>query len=246
MLFKPLPVAEEVRLSEQKTGPREAVVLLSGGMDSATCLAVACSEGLSCHALTIDYGQRHHRELQAAAGIAASLGASEHLVMRVELDRVGGSALTGDMPVPRRPAEGIPVTYVPARNLVFLSLAVAWAEVLGARAVYIGVNQVDYSGYPDCRGEFLEAFRQAARAGTRAGSEGRQIEIRAPLLDLDKPGIIRLGSRLGVDFALTHTCYDPDSAGRACGRCPACRLRLEGFRRAGLSDPAPYQPGGRE
>lgn len=234
-------MSQEERRSEKQA----AVVLLSGGMDSATCLAVARSEGFACHALTMDYSQRHRQELQAAARVATSLGASEHLVLRVELERIGGSALTGETPVPHGRVEGIPATYVPARNLVFLSLAVAWAEVIGARAVFIGANQIDYSGYPDCRGEFIEAFRRAARAGTRAGNEGQPIEIRAPLLDLDKPAIIRLGNSLGVDFAVTHTCYDPDAAGRACGRCPACRLRLEGFRRAGLEDPVAYQPGGR-
>ncbi len=217
---------------------RKAVVLLSGGMDSATCLAVAKDEGFECHALTFDYGQRHHHEIRAAKKIAGVLGAKNHLIVRVELDRFGGSALTDDIPVPDEPVDGIPPTYVPARNLVFLSLGTAYAEAVGAEAVFIGANQVDYSGYPDCRGDFLEAFSQAARLGTKCGREGRSIEIRAPLLDLTKGQIVKLGLDLGVDFGATHSCYSPSEDGSPCGKCPACRIRADGFGQAGLEDPA--------
>ncbi|WP_096462215.1 7-cyano-7-deazaguanine synthase QueC [Sulfurifustis variabilis] len=223
-------------------GVERAVVLLSGGLDSATTLALARREAASCHALTIDYGQRHRAELEAARRVAQSLGATEHRVARFDLSWIGGSALTDPaITVPTRPGEGIPVTYVPARNTVFLALALSWAEVLDARAIYIGVNAVDYSGYPDCRPAFIEAFNRVAEVATRAGVEGRGTAVRAPLIDLSKAEIIRVGSELGVDFGLTLSCYDPDEAGRACGVCEACRLRGQGFAAAGLADPTRYR-----
>lgn len=216
----------------------KAVVLLSGGMDSATCLAVARKEGFDCHAVTFDYGQRHRHEIRAAEAIAKVLGVKEHLVVRIELEKFGGSALTDDVPVPQQPVDGIPVTYVPARNLVFLSVGTSYAEAIGAKVVFIGANQIDYSGYPDCRGDFLEAFSMAAGLGTKCGREGRRIEVRAPLLELSKAQIVKLGIDLGVDFGATHSCYAPGDDGSACGKCPACRIRAEGFRLAGLDDPA--------
>lgn len=219
-----------------------AVVLLSGGLDSATVLAVARREAAACYALTVDYGQRHRVELEAAGRVARALGAVEHRVARFDLSWIGGSALTDPaLAVPVRPSEGIPVTYVPARNTVLLALALAWAEVLEAGAIYIGVNAVDYSGYPDCRPAFIEAFDRLARLATRAGVEGRGAGIRAPLLHLSKAEIIRLGRDLGVDYGLTLSCYDPDGDGLACGRCDACRLRAQGFAAAGVPDPTPYR-----
>jgi 7-cyano-7-deazaguanine synthase len=219
-----------------------AVVLLSGGLDSATTLAVARTEARACYALTVDYGQRHRLELDAARRVAQALGAIEHRIARFDLSWIGGSALTdAAQPVPDRPGEGIPSTYVPARNTILLALALGWAEVLDAQAVYIGANAVDYSGYPDCRPEFLEAFERLAALATRAGVEGRPIRIRAPLVHMPKAEIIRTGSRLGVDFGLTLSCYDPDPEGRACGTCDSCRLRAAGFRAAGVPDPTRYR-----
>jgi 7-cyano-7-deazaguanine synthase len=220
---------------------KPAVCLLSGGLDSATCLAIANNEGYACHALTLDYGQRHHVELIAAVKVAASLGA-RHLVVPINLRLFGGSALTSDVEVPKGgKAEGIPVTYVPARNTVFLSLALAWAEVLGSADIFIGVNAIDYSGYPDCRPEFIAAFEQMANLATKAGVEGRtQVKIHTPLIRLTKREIIQLGSKLGVNFALTHSCYDPDGEGYPCGLCDSCRIRRKGFAEAGLPDPLEY------
>jgi 7-cyano-7-deazaguanine synthase len=218
-----------------------AVVLLSGGLDSATVLAMARAAGLECHALSVAYGQRHHAELDAAAAVARALGAHEHRVMQVDLAGIGGSALTDPtLAVPSTPTTGIPITYVPARNTIMLSLALAWAEVLGAAQIHIGVNAVDYSGYPDCRPEFIAAFEQLAALATRVGVEGARIAIRAPLVHLSKADIIRAGVRLGVDYGLTVSCYQADAGGRACGRCDSCRLRREGFIAAGVADPTRY------
>lgn len=220
----------------------KAVVLVSGGLDSATVLAIARREGFACHALSFDYGQRHRAELDAAARVAAGLGAVEHRVLRLGLEALGGSALTDrSMDVPEAPGEGIPSTYVPARNIVFLSLALGWAEILEASHVFIGVTAVDYSGYPDCRPEFIDAFQRMADLGTRAGVEGAGVRIAAPLIDLSKAEIIRRGTTLGVDYGLTVSCYQADEAGRACGRCDSCRLRAEGFRAAGVTDPTRYR-----
>lgn len=219
-----------------------AIVLLSGGLDSATVLAIARDAGYACHALSIDYGQRHAAELAAAARLAASLGAVEHRVIRLGLGDFGGSALTdASIAVPEAPTEGIPVTYVPARNTVMLALALAWAEVLSARDIFIGVNAVDYSGYPDCRPEFIEAFERMANLATRAGVEGTRLVIHAPLQHLSKAGIIRRGTALGVDYGQTVSCYQADEAGRACGVCDACRLRRQGFAQAGIADPTVYR-----
>jgi 7-cyano-7-deazaguanine synthase len=221
-----------------------AVVLLSGGLDSATALAVARAEGYECYALSFDYGQRHARELDSARRVAATLGVTEHLVLRLDLRAIGGSALTADMAVPkgRSPeamASGIPVTYVPARNTIFLSHALAWAEVLGAQDIFIGVNALDNSGYPDCRPEYIEAFERMANLGTKAGVEGRsRFIIHTPLITLSKAEIVRLGAGLGVDFALTWSCYEPQPDGGPCGRCDSCLLREKGFAEAGLTDPA--------
>lgn len=222
---------------------KPAVCLLSGGLDSATCLAFARREGFACYALTFDYGQRHRVELDAAARVAASLGAARHLVVPIDLRLFGGSALTANLDVPKTGvAGGIPVTYVPARNTVFLSLALAWAEVLSSDDIYIGVNAVDYSGYPDCRPEFIAAFERLAHVATKAGVEGRShLKIHTPLISLAKSQIVRLGQELGVDFQLTHSCYDPDENGRPCGLCDSCRLRRKGFLEAGLEDPLPYR-----
>jgi 7-cyano-7-deazaguanine synthase len=218
-----------------------AVVLLSGGLDSATVLAIAREQGFEVHALSVAYGQRHVVELEAAANVASDLGAAAHQVMHVDLDAVGGSALTDrSIAVPESPAPGIPVTYVPARNTLFLSLALGWAEVLGAHDLFIGVNAVDYSGYPDCRPEFIEAFERLARVATKAGVEGAPIRIHAPLQDLSKADIVRRGTLLGVDFSQTVSCYRADAEGRACGRCDSCRLRAEGFASAGVPDPTRY------
>ena len=221
---------------------KRAVCLLSGGLDSATCLAYALQAGFACHALSFDYGQRHRMELDAAAKLAASLGADEHVIARIDLRVFGGSALTADIDVPKQGAEGgIPVTYVPARNTVFLSFALAWAEVLEASDVFIGVNAIDYSGYPDCRPEFIEAFERMANLATKAGVEGRtRLRIHTPLITLSKREIILLARDLGVDLSLTRSCYDPGPAGEACGLCDSCRLRLKGFLQAGLADPIAY------
>jgi len=225
------------------TSRRPAVVLVSGGLDSATCLAIARAEGYACHALSFAYGQRHEAELAAAARVASALDAIEHRVMRIDLAMFGGSALTDPgIAVPEAPTTGIPVTYVPARNTVFLSLALAWSEVLGAHDIFIGVNAVDYSGYPDCRPEFVAAFERMANLATRAGVEDAvPLSIRAPLIALSKAEIIRRGQALGVDYALTVSCYQADAQGRACGRCDSCRLRREGFAAAGLPDPTRYR-----
>lgn len=223
----------------------KAVVLLSGGLDSATCLAMARAEGFECYALSFDYGQRHRWELEAARRLAEVLGAADHWVVRFDLRRIGGSALTSDDAVPR-PASveeigrEIPATYVPARNTIFLSFGLSWAEVLGARDLYIGVNALDYSGYPDCRPEYLEAFGRVANLGTRAGVEGGGFRVRAPLVELSKAQIIERGVALGVDYGLTHSCYDPDARGRACGACDSCLLRRKGFAEAGVPDPTLY------
>jgi 7-cyano-7-deazaguanine synthase len=224
------------------TSPPRAVVLVSGGLDSATALAIARSQGFECYALSVDYGQRHSAELNAAALVAAKLGAREHRVMRVDLAGIGGSALTDDsIAVPESPTTGIPVTYVPARNTIMLSLALGWAEVLGAADILVGVNAVDFSGYPDCRPEFIAAFASLARVATKAGVEGQPYRIQAPLMSLSKAEIIREGTRLGVDYGLTVSCYQADGAGRACGRCDSCRLRRAGFEAAGVPDPTAYR-----
>ena len=225
-----------------------AVVLLSGGLDSATVLAIAKHEGFEPYALTFRYGQRHEVELRSAKRVAERMGVARHVVVEIDLRVFGGSALTGDLEVPKhRPAEsmaeGIPVTYVPARNTIFLSYALAWAEVLGARDIFIGVNALDYSGYPDCRPEYIAAFEAMANLATRAGVEGERLTVRAPLIHLTKAEIVRLGLELGVDYALTSTCYDPSPSGEACGACDACQLRLKGFQEAGVADPVPYQSG---
>jgi 7-cyano-7-deazaguanine synthase len=220
-----------------------AVVLVSGGLDSATVLAVARDAGHDCYALSVDYGQRHKVELEAARRVATALGALEHRVMRVDFAGIGGSALTDPaIPVPESATQGIPVTYVPARNTLFLALALGWAEVLEARDVYVGVNALDYSGYPDCRPEFVSAFQQLAALATKAGVEGAPCRIQAPLIALTKADIIGRGLALGVDYALTISCYQPDSSGRACRRCDACRLRAAGFATAGVADPTKYYP----
>jgi 7-cyano-7-deazaguanine synthase len=219
-----------------------AVVLLSGGLDSATVLALAREQHFNCYALSVDYGQRHSAELVAAARIARQLGAIEHRVMRVDLAGIGGSALTDRaIAVPENGGSGIPVTYVPARNTIMLSLALAWAEVLGATDIFIGVNAVDYSGYPDCRPEYLAAFSALAQLATKAGVEGHALQLQAPLLALSKAQIIQAGMRLGLDYSLTVSCYQADTDGRACGRCDSCRLRQAGFVAAGVPDPTRYR-----
>ncbi len=219
-----------------------AVVLVSGGLDSATALALARQRGLECYALSVAYGQRHEAELAAAARVASVLGAREHRVMQVDLAGIGGSALTdASIAVPELPSEGIPVTYVPARNTILLSLALAWAEVLDAGYIFVGVNALDYSGYPDCRPEYVEAFAQLARLATKAGVQGSPCRIEAPLIEWSKARIIREGVALGVDYGMTVSCYQADRDGRACGRCDSCRLRRAGFEAAGLPDPTRYQ-----
>lgn len=220
---------------------KRAVVLVSGGMDSAVVLAMAREQGFICHALSVSYGQRHTSELAAAAELAKSVGA-EHKVVTVDLRSIGGSALTADIDVPEQGGQGIPVTYVPARNTIMLSIALGWAEVLGADDLFCGVNAVDYSGYPDCRPAFIEAFQTLANLATKAGVEGHALHVHAPLMKLSKADIAREGARLGVDFSRTVSCYQADDQGRACGRCDACRLRAEGFAAAGLADPTRYAP----
>lgn len=220
----------------------KAVVLVSGGQDSATCLAIAASRGFECYALSINYGQRNIPELEAAKRVASMLGAARHIVIGADLRQWGGSALTNDaVAVPEGTSEGIPATYVPARNLIFLSFATAWAEVLGARDVFIGVNAVDYSGYPDCRETFIRSFEQTANLATRGVDEGWKIRIHAPLQTLSKSEIVRLGTELGVDYSQTLTCYNPDDAGKACGICASCTLRKQGFAEAGVPDPTRYR-----
>ena len=220
-----------------------AVVLVSGGLDSATCLAIARAEGYACHALSFAYGQRHEAELAAARRVATALGAVQHRVMTIDLAAFGGSALTdSSIAVPETPSGGIPVTYVPARNTIFLSMALAWSEVLGAHDVFIGVNAVDYSGYPDCRPEFIESFERMANLATRAGVEDvKRLRIRVPLIAMSKAEIIQRGRTLGVDYGLTVSCYQADAQGRACGACDSCRLRREGFAAAGVPDPTSYR-----
>ena len=221
----------------------KAVCLLSGGLDSSTCLGVALRDGFECYALSFDYGQRHAIELQAAASVARHFGVREHRVARIDLRAFGGSALTADIAVPKDSlAPGIPITYVPARNTIFLSYAMAWAEVLECSDVFIGVNAIDYSGYPDCRPEFIAAFEHMANLATKAGIEGRtRLRVHTPLAELGKAEIVKLASEVGVDFALTHSCYDPDQEGRSCGHCDSCLLRQKGFREAGLVDPVEYR-----
>ena len=220
---------------------KRAVILLSGGLDSATVVAMALADGYTCYTMSFDYGQRHRAELDAAARVARDLGVVEHKVIGLDLNGIGGSALTdSSIAVPESPGEGIPVTYVPARNTVFLSLALGWAEVLGARDIFIGVNAVDYSGYPDCRPEFIEAFQRMANLATKAGVEGQGFTIQAPLQNLSKADIVKAGMRLGVDYGLTVSCYQADDQGRACGKCDSCRLRAEGFAKAGVADPTRY------
>lgn len=221
---------------------RKAVVLVSGGLDSATVLALAREQGFVCYALSFDYGQRHRIELQAAAAIAKSLGAAAHKTIRMDLREIGGSALTDDaIAVPAASTGGIPVTYVPARNTVFLAIALGWAEVLDATDLFIGVNAVDYSGYPDCRPEFIDAFEQLARVATKAGAEGKKFHVHTPLITLTKAQIIAEGVRLGVDYAATISCYSADADGYACGQCDSCRLRKQGFAAAGIPDPTVYR-----
>jgi 7-cyano-7-deazaguanine synthase len=222
-------------------GSKRAIVLLSGGLDSATVLAIARSRNYECYALSIEYGQRHRAELDAARRIAAALGAHEHRTMRVDLAGIGGSALTdATVAVPEALAPGIPVTYVPARNTLFLSLALGWAEVIGAADIFVGVNAIDYSGYPDCRPAFIKAFEQLAQVATKAGVEGGRFQIHAPLIQMSKADIIRAGSSLGVDFGATVSCYQATAEGRACAKCDSCRLRAAGFAAANIPDPTAY------
>lgn len=228
-----------------ESSPRKAVVLVSGGMDSAVTIAIAREQGYQVHALSVAYGQRHSSELEASARVSRLLGAVEHKTVQVDLRSIGGSALTADIDVPldadlQGEAGGIPVTYVPARNTIMLSIALGWAEVLGSSDIWCGVNAVDYSGYPDCRPAFIEAFEQLANVATKAGVEGAGIRVHAPLMRMSKADIAREGARLGVDFAETVSCYNADAQGRACGHCDACRLRAQGFREAGLPDPTRY------
>jgi 7-cyano-7-deazaguanine synthase len=228
---------------------KPAVVLMSGGLDSTTVVAIAQADGYQVHGLSFRYGQRHTYELEAARRVAKGMAVAHHIVCDIDLRVFGGSALTADIAVPKdrddgEMGTGIPITYVPARNTVFLSFALAWAEVLGSSDVFVGVNALDYSGYPDCRPEYVEAFERMANLATKAGVEGRQnLKIHAPLMHLSKEGIIRRGLELGVDYAHTHSCYDPDAEGRACGHCDSCQLRLRGFHAVGMSDPGAYQQG---
>jgi 7-cyano-7-deazaguanine synthase len=229
-------MSRDIDMSDKK-----AVILLSGGLDSATVLAMAIADGYNCYTMSFDYGQRHRSELQAAERVAQQLGVVEHKVIGLNLNGMGGSALTdARIAVPESPTEGIPVTYVPARNSVFLSLALGWAEVLGARDIFIGVNAVDYSGYPDCRPEFIEAFERMANLATKAGVDGLGFRIQAPLQTMSKSEIAQAGVRLGVNYALTVSCYQADEQGRACGKCDSCRLRADGFAAAGIVDPTRY------
>lgn len=220
---------------------KRAVVLVSGGMDSAVTLALAREQGFACHALSVDYGQRHASELTAAGNVSHALGAIEHKTVHVDLRSIGGSALTADIAVPEQGGSGIPITYVPARNTIMLSVALGWAEVIGAQDIFCGVNAVDYSGYPDCRPEFIAAFEQLANLATKAGVEGATLRIHAPLIRMSKAQIAREGLRLRVDFAATVSCYQADAEGRACGHCDACRLRAQGFAQAGVADPTRYR-----
>ncbi|NII52831.1 7-cyano-7-deazaguanine synthase QueC [Luteibacter sp. SG786] len=220
--------------------PRKAVILVSGGMDSAVTIAMAREQGFEVYALSVAYGQRHSSELEASERVATMLGAVVHKTVHVDLRSIGGSALTADIDVPEDGGEGIPVTYVPARNTIMLSIALGWAEVLGSNDIFCGVNAVDYSGYPDCRPAFIEAFQSLANVATKAGVEGAGIRIHAPLMQMGKGDIVREGMRLGVDFAATVSCYQADANGRACGHCDACRLRAEGFAKAGVPDPTRY------
>ncbi|MFJ4134786.1 7-cyano-7-deazaguanine synthase QueC [Pseudomonas cyclaminis] len=223
------------------TDQKRAVILLSGGLDSATLVAMVRAQGYSCYSMSFDYGQRHRAELNAAARVAHDLGVVEHKVVGLNLGGMGGSALTDStIGLPEAPSEGIPVTYVPARNTVFLSLALGWAEVLNARDIFIGVNALDYSGYPDCRPEYVESFERMANLATKAGVEGQGFRIQAPLQNMTKADIVKAGVGLGVDYALTVSCYQADEGGRACGKCDACRLRAEGFQMAGITDPTRY------
>lgn len=221
---------------------KKAVVLLSGGLDSATVLAIARSEGYACYCLSLDYHQRHIAELEAAKRVSQALGAAEHRIVQFDLSNFGGSALTDDnIAVPESPSEGIPVTYVPARNTIMLSLSLAWAEVLGAQDIFIGVNALDYSGYPDCRKEYVDAFERMANLATKAAVEGHRLKVHAPLIDLNKAEIILRGHALGVDYGMTVSCYQADRHGNACGVCDSCRFRQTGFHAAGLPDPTHYQ-----
>ena len=221
---------------------KKAVVLLSGGLDSATCLAIAKAQGFECYCLSLDYHQRHIAELQAAKNVALSLGAAEHKTAQLDLSLFGGSALTDNkIDVPENGSEGIPVTYVPARNTIMLSLSLAWAEVLGAQDIFIGVNALDYSGYPDCRGEYVKAFQQMANLATKSAVEGKTITVHAPLIDMTKAEIVIKGTTLGVDYGATVSCYQADDLGRACGVCDSCRLRKDGFIQAGIVDPTAYK-----
>jgi len=225
----------------EMTDQKRAVILLSGGLDSATLVAMVRAEGYSCYTMSFDYGQRHRAELEAAVRVAQDLGVVEHKVIGLNLDGMGGSALTDSaIDVPEGPTQGIPVTYVPARNTVFLSLALGWAEVLNARDIFIGVNALDYNGYPDCRPEYVESFERMANLATKAGVEGQGFRIQAPLQNLSKAAIVKVGVGLGVDYSLTVSCYQADDDGRACGKCDSCRLRAEGFQMAGITDPTRY------
>jgi 7-cyano-7-deazaguanine synthase len=224
------------------TAPKRAIVLLSGGLDSTTVLAIARSRQYECYALSVEYGQRHSAELLASQRIAEALRAQEHRIMRVDLAGIGGSALTDSrVPIPETPSTGIPVTYVPARNTLFLALALGWAEVVGARDIFVGVNAIDYSGYPDCRPAFIASFEQLAGLATKAGVEGAAFRIQAPLIEMSKAQIIQNGMALGVDFGLTVSCYQADAGGRACGKCDSCRLRAAGFAAAKVTDPTRYR-----
>ncbi|MDA3914089.1 7-cyano-7-deazaguanine synthase QueC [Oleiagrimonas sp.] len=228
-------------MSESPPSRRNAVVLVSGGMDSAVVVALAQERGFAVHALSVAYGQRHHSELQAAARVCAMRDVDDHKTVTVDLRSIGGSALTADIDVPEQGGDGIPVTYVPARNTIMLSIALGWAEVLDAGDIFCGVNAVDYSGYPDCRPAFIEGFQQLARVATKAGVEGHPMHVHAPLMKMSKADIVREGLRLGVDFGQTVSCYQADGEGRACGHCDACRLRAQGFAEAGLDDPTHYR-----